>query len=87
MLKGITNAANPHLEKVAGHASKQLFQSGSCTKCGTERKDAGICELCASTAGLRHYQYGHYAVLGPDHTGPCQTPLYAAAPDSCILDD
>lgn len=52
-----------------------------------EKKGAGISELCALAASLRHYQYGHYAELGPDHTSPCQTPLHSAAPDNCILDE
>lgn len=52
-----------------------------------QRKRVLVSLSCALSANLRHYQYGHYAELGPDHTSPCQTPLHSAAPDSCVLDE
>lgn len=86
MLKGIITTANLHLEKGANCARKKLFlEAGSCTNSGIERKDAGIRELLAMAASLRYYQYGHYAALGLDHTGLCQTPLHRIAPDSYIM--
>lgn len=81
------NILNLHLEKSAGHASRALLEAGSCTNCETEKKGADMSELCASAANLRHYQYGHYAELGPDCTSPCQTPLHSAASESCLLDE
>lgn len=86
ILNGIINIPNIHLEKSAGPASKALLEAGSCTNCGTEKKGAGVSELHASAANLKHSQYSHYAELGPDHTSPCQTPLHSAASDRCTLD-
>lgn len=77
VLKGVKTTVTLHLEKGADCASKKLFlETGSCTNCGIEKKDAGIHELLGMAASFRFTSMATIQHLGLDRPGPCQTPLH-----------